>query len=230
MPIPLRQPIGAFSRLVSTADVNFARRRHGHQRRGQRDLLGAGQPEGRLGDFGGRAVDRRRAFPVGRVPLNTDCRAKPGLTQTQLAEATGLSQARISQIENGDAVGLDMLRAYVVGLDGHLDIVARIGNFQFNVAWSNPHAYVIIIGSSTPVTWPWGPEPPANGGGIRIRVRAETTRRRVRRGSCALGHRRRMALRPAAESFRPGRARGRTRRSGRGRAAPACAGWRPHGF
>jgi DNA-binding XRE family transcriptional regulator len=57
-----------------------------------------------------------------------------GLTQVQLAEATGLSQARISQIENGDAVSLETLRAYVVGLGGHLDIVARIGNIQLNVA------------------------------------------------------------------------------------------------
>ena len=51
-----------------------------------------------------------------------------------LADATGLSQARISQIENGDAVGLDTLRAYVVGLGGRLDIVARIGNIKLNVA------------------------------------------------------------------------------------------------
>lgn len=63
-----------------------------------------------------------------------EIRQQLGLTQVQLAEATGLSQARISQIENGDAVGLDTLRAYVVGLGGHLDIVARIGNIQLNVA------------------------------------------------------------------------------------------------
>jgi DNA-binding XRE family transcriptional regulator len=63
-----------------------------------------------------------------------EIRQQLGLTQAQLAEATGLSQARISQIENGDAVGLDTLRAYVVGLGGHLDIVARIGNIQLNVA------------------------------------------------------------------------------------------------
>jgi len=31
-------------------------------------------------------------------------------------------------------VGLDTLRAYVVGLGRHLDIVARIGNIQLNVA------------------------------------------------------------------------------------------------
>ena len=63
-----------------------------------------------------------------------EIRQQLGLTQVQLAEATGLSQARISQIESGDAVGLDTLRAYVAGLGGHLDIVARIGNIQLNVA------------------------------------------------------------------------------------------------
>lgn len=63
-----------------------------------------------------------------------EIRRKVGLTQIQLAEAAGLSQARISQIENGDAVGLETLRAYVVGLGGHLDIVARIGNIHLNVA------------------------------------------------------------------------------------------------
>jgi len=61
-------------------------------------------------------------------------RQQLGLTQSQLAEAAGLSQARISQIENGDAVGLDTLRAYVTGLGGHLDVVARIGNIQLDVA------------------------------------------------------------------------------------------------
>jgi hypothetical protein len=47
-----------------------------------------------------------------------EIRKQLGLTQTQLAEATGL--------EN--------LRAYVTGLGGHLDIVARIGNIHLNVA------------------------------------------------------------------------------------------------
>jgi DNA-binding XRE family transcriptional regulator len=63
-----------------------------------------------------------------------EIRQQLGPTQVQLAEATGLSQARISQIESGDAVGLDTLRVYIVGLGGHLDIVARIGNIQLNVA------------------------------------------------------------------------------------------------
>jgi DNA-binding XRE family transcriptional regulator len=63
-----------------------------------------------------------------------EIRKQLGLTQTQLAEAAGLSQARISQIENGSATSLETLRAYVAGLGGHLDIVARIGNVQLNVA------------------------------------------------------------------------------------------------
>ncbi len=63
-----------------------------------------------------------------------EIRQRLGLTQVQLAEAAGLSQARISQIENGDVVSLEVLRAYVVGLGGHLDVVARIGNIHLDVA------------------------------------------------------------------------------------------------
>ncbi|SDT75735.1 helix-turn-helix domain-containing protein [Actinoplanes derwentensis] len=57
-----------------------------------------------------------------------------GLTQVQLAEATGLSQARISQIENGDSMTIDVLRVYVTGLGGHVEVVARIGDIRLNVA------------------------------------------------------------------------------------------------
>ena len=63
-----------------------------------------------------------------------EIRKQLGLTQSQLAEAAGLSQARISQIENGTATSLETLRAYVTGLGGHLDVVARIGNIHLNVA------------------------------------------------------------------------------------------------
>ena len=63
-----------------------------------------------------------------------EIRRSLGLTQAQLAHAAGLSQARISQIENGSATSLESLRAYVTGLGGHHDIVARIGNVHLNVA------------------------------------------------------------------------------------------------
>jgi DNA-binding XRE family transcriptional regulator len=61
-------------------------------------------------------------------------RKQLGMTQAQLGKATGLSQARISQIESGDAVSLDVLRTYVAGLGGQVDVVARIGDIQLNVA------------------------------------------------------------------------------------------------
>lgn len=63
-----------------------------------------------------------------------EIRKQLGLTQVELAESAGLTQARISQIENGNATSLDTLRAYVAGLGGHLDIVARIGNIHLNIA------------------------------------------------------------------------------------------------
>ncbi|WP_027341036.1 helix-turn-helix domain-containing protein [Hamadaea tsunoensis] len=63
-----------------------------------------------------------------------EIRKQLGMTQTQLAESAGISQARVSQIENGVATSLESLRAYVMGLGGHLDIVARIGNIQLNIA------------------------------------------------------------------------------------------------
>ncbi|HET6212096.1 MAG TPA: helix-turn-helix transcriptional regulator [Micromonosporaceae bacterium] len=63
-----------------------------------------------------------------------EIRKQLGITQAQLADVAGLSQARISQIENGSATTLETLRAYVTALGGHLDIVARIGNIHLNVA------------------------------------------------------------------------------------------------
>jgi DNA-binding XRE family transcriptional regulator len=82
----------------------------------------------------GRAAARAQMLASISGAQLAEIRGQLGITQAQLAEATGLSQARISQIENGKATGLDVLRAYLLGLGGHLDIVARIGNIQLNIA------------------------------------------------------------------------------------------------
>ncbi|MGI5211402.1 helix-turn-helix domain-containing protein [Plantactinospora sp. CA-290183] len=63
-----------------------------------------------------------------------ELRRQLGMTQAQLAEAAGLSQARISQIENGTVTNLETLREYVSGLGGHLNVVARIGDIELNIA------------------------------------------------------------------------------------------------
>jgi hypothetical protein len=63
-----------------------------------------------------------------------EIRQEIGMTQAQLAQAAGLSQARISQIEKGEIVSLETLRSYVTGLGGEMDIVARIGDIELNIA------------------------------------------------------------------------------------------------
>ncbi len=82
----------------------------------------------------GRARMRQEMLASVSGAQLAEIRKQLGMTQTQLAQAAGLSQARISQIENGTATSLETLRAYVAGLGGHLDIVARIGNIHLNVA------------------------------------------------------------------------------------------------
>lgn len=84
-------------------------------------------------------VDRRRQMREHMLAAVSgarlaEIRKQLGMTQSQLGEATGLSQARISQIESGGAVSLDVLRVYVAGLGGELDVVARIGDIQLDVA------------------------------------------------------------------------------------------------
>jgi DNA-binding XRE family transcriptional regulator len=63
-----------------------------------------------------------------------EIRRSVDMTQVQLAEATGLTQARISQIENGDRVSLDTLRTYITGLGGQVDVVARVGTVRLDIA------------------------------------------------------------------------------------------------
>ncbi len=64
-----------------------------------------------------------------------ELRKQVGLTQTELAATAGLSQSRISQIENGQFESVETLRAYVVALGGQVDIVARVGEISVKVAW-----------------------------------------------------------------------------------------------
>ncbi|WP_433298594.1 hypothetical protein ACQP2F_43875 [Actinoplanes sp. CA-030573] len=56
------------------------------------------------------------------------------MTQTRLQAATGLSRENISRIECGQPVTLKVLRAYVTGLGGEVDVVARVGRVWLTVA------------------------------------------------------------------------------------------------
>ncbi|GAA4634321.1 XRE family transcriptional regulator [Actinoallomurus vinaceus] len=65
-----------------------------------------------------------------------ELRKAVGKTQVELARALGVSQSRISQIENGkiEAMELETLRAYATALGGHVDITVSVGPHSVKVA------------------------------------------------------------------------------------------------
>ncbi|WP_329084198.1 MULTISPECIES: helix-turn-helix domain-containing protein [unclassified Streptosporangium] len=67
-------------------------------------------------------VARQRAYQL------AEARRKLGLRQEDVAQAMGVSQARISQIESGVISEVATLAAYVTALGGQLKIVADFGD------------------------------------------------------------------------------------------------------
>jgi transcriptional regulator with XRE-family HTH domain len=62
-------------------------------------------------------------------------RKRRGITQVQLAKKMGVSQIRISQIENGklESFELGTLIRYVEALGGELSITVRLGDKQLEL-------------------------------------------------------------------------------------------------
>ncbi|MFD8558953.1 helix-turn-helix domain-containing protein [Streptosporangium canum] len=65
-----------------------------------------------------------------------ELRKSLGKTQADVAAALGISQSRVSQIENGDldAMELETLRAYAAALGGHVDVTISVGPHSVKVA------------------------------------------------------------------------------------------------
>lgn len=82
----------------------------------------------------GKAAARERREAYVRGHQLAEMRAAAGLTQAELANALGVSQARVSKIEHGEISGIDVVRAYVAALGGTIDVVARIGDRSWKVA------------------------------------------------------------------------------------------------
>ena len=57
-----------------------------------------------------------------------EARRASNMTQVQVAQAIGVSQNRISRMENGDmgAMSIDSLRRYIAALGGNLSLVAEL--------------------------------------------------------------------------------------------------------
>jgi DNA-binding XRE family transcriptional regulator len=82
----------------------------------------------------GKAVARERREAYVRGRQLAEMRTAAGLTQAELADALGVTQARVSKIEHGEVSGIDVVRAYVAALGGSVDVVARLGDRSWKVA------------------------------------------------------------------------------------------------
>jgi DNA-binding XRE family transcriptional regulator len=86
------------------------------------------------GQAAGKAAAREHREAYVRGHQLAEMRTTAGVTQTELADALGVSQARISKIEHGEISGIDIVRAYVSALGGSIDVVARLGDRTWKVA------------------------------------------------------------------------------------------------
>ncbi|MER6313666.1 XRE family transcriptional regulator [Streptomyces sp. NPDC001581] len=80
-------------------------------------------------------IDRGAAemIAVVRAHRLAEVRKRQHTTQVQVAEAMGVTQARVSRIENGELERseVETLAAYVRALGGKLKIVAEFGDEQY---------------------------------------------------------------------------------------------------
>lgn len=85
--------------------------------------------------IGSEDLEHGKAQVLARVRAHrlADMRKWRGLTQRQVAQEMGVTVGRVSQIENGELAGIDVLDRYVAALGGLLEIVANFGDEQFKV-------------------------------------------------------------------------------------------------
>lgn len=85
--------------------------------------------------IGETEVERGKAGLLAQVRAHrlAEMRKRRGFTQRQVAQAMGVTVGRISQIENGEIAGIDVLDRYVHALGGDLQIVADFGDEQIKV-------------------------------------------------------------------------------------------------
>lgn len=86
------------------------------------------------------SLDRQQAALSHQIFRLRLVRKRRGITQVQLAKKMGVSQIRISQIENGrlESFELGTLIRYVEALGGELSITVRVGDKQLELLEITP--------------------------------------------------------------------------------------------
>lgn len=74
------------------------------------------------------AAGARRLLAEARGHQLAEIRRQSGLAQREVAQRMGISVARVSQIEHGEAATLEVVARYVEALGGRLDLVADFGD------------------------------------------------------------------------------------------------------
>ena len=82
----------------------------------------------------GKRTARERREACVRGHQLAEMRTAAGVTQAELADVLGVSQARVSKIEHGEVSGIEVMRSYVAALGGSIDVVARLGDRSWKVA------------------------------------------------------------------------------------------------
>jgi len=82
----------------------------------------------------GKALAEERHEAYIRGHQLAEMRQAAEITQAELATSLGVSQARVSKIEHGENSGIDVVRAYIHALGGHLDVIASVGDRTWRLA------------------------------------------------------------------------------------------------
>jgi DNA-binding XRE family transcriptional regulator len=81
----------------------------------------------------GQSLPHRASLSVGRGSMLAMA-TSAGLTQADVAEAMGVTQQRVSAIENGAVAELAILADYIRALGGELKVIADFGDTWRRVA------------------------------------------------------------------------------------------------
>ncbi len=90
----------------------------------------------RPGNQAARAAHRKQMLAEVRGYRLRELREMLALTQTDIAEALGISQKRVSEIERGevDFTKVDTLRRYAEALGGSLRVEVEVGDVTYRIA------------------------------------------------------------------------------------------------